>query len=347
MRAARYYGKKDIRVEEVPIPKPGPNQCLIEIEWCGICGSDLHEYIMGPVMFQPGITIGHEFCGRVKEAPRGSKLQIGQAVMIDPRVVCSSCSPCKRSNDHCCQKLGFLGCSPTPGGGGLSEFVAADEDMLYPLPDTIGLDYAAIIEPLVVAYHAIKTVPTLEGLDVLILGGGPIGLAVAIVLQAEKVKSISVSEPAEARKAQAKGLVDRVIDPTSVKVGDVLREATDGKGVDIVFDCAGVPAGLDTAFDSVTQGGTYVSVALWEKPFTIPFLNFLFKEVTILASCCYNRADFAAVMKVIGEGKYNGYEKLVTSRIPLEDVSKGFEELVNNKDNQIKIMISPKLRAST
>lgn len=162
-----------------------------------------------------------------------------------------------------------LGCTSNPGGGGLSEFVAVDEDMLYPLPDNVSLDFAAIIEPLTVAYHAIKTVPTLQGLDVLILGGGPIGLAVALVLKAENVKSVSISEPASARKAHAKSLADRVIDPTSVKVGDVLREATGGKGVDIVFDCAGVPAGLDAAFDSLTHKGSYVNVALWEKPVSV------------------------------------------------------------------------------
>lgn len=153
-----------------------------------------------------------------------------------------------------------------PGGGGLSEFVAVDEDMLHPLPDNVSVEYAAIIEPLAVAYHAIKTTPVLEGLDILILGGGPIGLAIALVLQAENVKSISISEPTAARKVQAKDVADRVIDPKSEKVGDVIREATGGKGADIVFDCAGVAAGLDAAFDAVVHGGTYINVAIWEKP---------------------------------------------------------------------------------
>ncbi|KAK5053897.1 hypothetical protein LTR84_001859 [Exophiala bonariae] len=356
MRAARYYGKRDIRVEDVPIPEPGSNQCLIEIAWCGICGSDLHEYVAGPmgcpVPERPHpltgghipVTLGHEFCGRIKSAPSGSKFKVGQAVMADPRVLCSKCHSCSTGNGHTCDALGFNGISGGTAGGGLSEFAAIDEDMLYALPESVDLDFAALIEPLTVAWHAIKTINAkIEGLDALIIGGGPVGYALACTLRAENVKSILVSEPTLKRREQAKAVVDKVIDPRSENVGDVCRSTTGGKGVDLVFDCAGIQVGLEAAFDAIVRGGYFVNVAVWEVPMSIPFYQFFLKEIKIFSSCCYNKQDFEDVVRLIGQGKFPGYQNMVTDRISVEDiVSKGFEELVNNKDDHIKILVSPK-----
>ncbi|KIX07220.1 chlorophyll synthesis pathway protein BchC [Rhinocladiella mackenziei CBS 650.93] len=356
MRAARYYGRNDVRIEDVPIPEVAPGECLVEIEWCGICGTDLHEYVAGPLGIPTPerphaltggyipITLGHEFCGRIKSAPEGSKLEVGQAVMADPHVVCRECLPCLSGNDHMCHKLAFLGCSGCRGGGGLSEFVAVEEGHLHPLPGNVSLESAAVIEPVAVGYHAAKAARVkLEGLDVLIVGGGPIGIAMISVLKAQRVKSILLSEPTAKRWEHAKDMVDRVIDPKTEDVGGVCRQLTGGKGVDVVFDCAGVQPGLEAGFDALARGGTFVNIAMWEKPLMIEFFTFFLKEIKIISSCCYNEEDFREVMKLIGQGHFKGYEKMVTSRISLEDlVPKGFEELVNNRDDQIKILISPK-----
>ena len=138
---------------------------------------------------------------------------------------------------------------------------------MHLLPTNVSLDFAAPIEPLVVGHHAAKQAGIkLEGLDVLIVGGGPIGVAMISVLKAQRVKRIFVSEPTAKRWQHAKGMVDRLIDPKSEKVGDVCRQLTGGKGVDVVFDCAGVQAGLEAAFDAITHLGTFVNVAVWEKP---------------------------------------------------------------------------------
>lgn len=190
--------------------------------------------------------------------------------MADPRVLCDKCHSCSTGNDHMCDRLGFVGLSGGTaggGGGGLSEFVAISEEMLYALPDSVDLDFAALIEPLTVAYHAIKTIDRkLEGLDVLIVGGGPVGFALAYTLRAENVKSILVSEPTLKRREQAKAVVDKVIDPRSENVASVCRSSTGGKGVDVAFDCAGIQVALDTAFESLARGGYYVNIAVWETP---------------------------------------------------------------------------------
>ena len=212
------------------------------------------------------LIFGHEFCGRLKSVPDGSKLKVGQAVMVDPHCICRECLCCTSGNDHICQKLSFLGGS-NKNGGGLSEFVAVEEVHCLPLPENVSLDSAAVIEPLVVCHHAAKAagIP-LKGLNVLILGGGPVGSALISVLRAHDVGKILLSEPTAKRKEQNKDSVDRVIDPRSEKVGDICRELTGGKGVDVVFDCAGVQPGLEAGFDAIKQTGTFVNVAVWEKP---------------------------------------------------------------------------------
>ena len=217
------------------------------------------------------VTLGHEFCGRVIQTGAGSSFKVGQAVMVDPHIACKSpgCFSCSAGKDHLCDRLAFLGASGAPGGGGLSEYAAVDEDMLHILPENVDLDNAAIIEPLVVANHVIKVAKqTLESRNVLIVGGGPIGIALAILLEAQSVKTLILSEPTAKRREQARrlGLIQRIIDPKTENLGEICRRITSGKGVDFVFDCAGVAPALESALDAISYGGTYINVAMWEKP---------------------------------------------------------------------------------
>jgi len=367
MRAARFHGRRDIRVESdvpVPIPDGSRNEVLIEVEWCGICGSDLHEYTDGPTHIprHPNphpltggvlpVTLGHEVCGTVKAIPcpnqATSHLSVGQPVMIDPRIVCRSCTACSSSNSQGCPKLGFLGYSGG-GGGGFSEYMAVEARMVYPLPGSVSLDDAPIIEPLAVAYHAVKKSgfddSRLQGSAALVVGGGPVGVAVIIALRAKGVRPIILSEPTLRRRKENQGLVDAVINPVEVGVGDKCRELTDGRGVDLAFDCAGTPRALEGMFDALRFQGTFVNVALWGQSIPIPFPGFFFKEIHVTGSAVYNDEDFKEVIDLVGKGKFVGFEKMVTSRIILEDLPKmGFDELLNNRDEHIKILVTPKAK---
>lgn len=217
---------------------------------------------------QAPLTLGHEFCGRIKAVPEGdgSRWKVGQAVMVDPHVVCRQCLSCASGNDQMCSTLAFVGISDSRRGGGLSEYVVVEEDHIHPLPESVSLEYAAVIEPLAVGHHAAKMANTdLKGLDVLIVGGGPVGVGMISVLRAHGVGRLLLSEPTAARWRHAKDVVDRVIDPKTENVGDVCRGLTGGKGVDVVFDCAGVQPGLEAGIDALRNGGTLVNVAIWEQ----------------------------------------------------------------------------------
>lgn len=210
--------------------------------------------------------LGHEFCGRIKSAPEGSNLKVGQAVMVDPRVTCGKCTSCQNGKDHMCHKLIFLGGPGSMGGGGLSEYAVVEPKQIHVIPESVSLDFAALIEPLTVGHHAVKSAGiNLEGLDVLVLGGGPIGLTLVPTLRAHRVRSILLSEPTEKRAKTAASVVDRLINPRTDNVGDVCKTLTNGKGVDVVFDCAGVAPALAGGIDALVRGGSYVNVAVWDK----------------------------------------------------------------------------------
>ena len=273
MRAARFHNKGDIRVEEVDEPKLTEGKVHVDVEWCGICGSDLHEFILGP-MFLPTkphvssgecipLAIGHELCGRVRNPPPGSRLKDGEAVMVDPRIWCGSCLACQGGIYHCCQEIGYVGGSIS---GGFGERVAIEEDHLYPLGPNIPLEYAAVIEPLAVVHHAVKETGIKDWTDktALVLGGGPIGFALLIDLKAHGATNIIISEPTVTRREQVSEYASAVVNPINEKVGDKCREITGGRGVDVVFDCAGVPAGLEAGFDALRVEGMYMNVAVWE-----------------------------------------------------------------------------------
>ena len=194
MKAARFHGPADIRIEEIPEPTLRPGAVAIDVAWCGICGTDLHEYLDGPIFIpaeghphplsheEEPVTLGHEFSGTVTALGEGvSDLAVGDNVVVEPYFVCNECAPCLAGNYHLCTKMGFIGLAG--GGGGLSEKVVVDRRWVHAIGD-IPLDEAALIEPLSVAHHAFVRSGAKAGDVALIGGAGPIGLLVAAVLKA-------------------------------------------------------------------------------------------------------------------------------------------------------------------
>ena len=266
------------------------------------------------------VTMGHEFSGRIISAPADSDLKPGQAVMVDPRIYCANCSRCATGATQGCTSLGFKGLSGT--GGGFSETVAVDAKMCYPLPDDTDLSLATLIEPLAVAWHAVaeSNVSSWSDRFVLIIGGGPVGVAHVFVLRALGCKHIFVSEPTETRAAHNTKIANEVFNPTTEAVGENCRALTGGEGVDVVFDCAGRQAGFAVGMDALKFKGTYVNVASWlgspvrivrflvsqeadELQMSIPFVPFMVKEIILKCSLAYNDQEFKHTVDAFSAGK--------------------------------------------
>ena len=205
MKAVRYHAAKDIRLDSVPIPKVKPGWVRIKPAFCGICGSDLHEYEDGPHIIPPdgsphGMTgetapviIGHEFSGVIDQVGDDvSGFEPGDKVCVQPIIWDGDCRACRRGLKNSCDAWGFIGLSGW--GGGMSEYTCAPADYVKKLPDDMPLEIGALIEPLSVGWHAVSTSPMKPGDDVLVLGGGPIGLAVILALLAKGCTNIIVAE---------------------------------------------------------------------------------------------------------------------------------------------------------
>ncbi len=351
MKAARFYGPGDIRIDDVAEPATRPGTVKVEVEWCGICGTDLHEYLEGPI-FAPTaaaphpltgesmpITLGHEFAGVVAEVGEGvSRVGVGDRVAVEPYIICGHCDACANGRYNVCQTLGFVGLSGY--GGGFSQYVVAQERWAHPLGD-LGTDVGALIEPLAVAYHAVRLSGAKPGHTALVFGAGPIGLVTTAALKAAGVSEVVVVEPADVRKAKAPVAgADHVLDPTATDVVAEVRELTKGRGADVSFECAGIDAVLKSAILSTRAGGTVVNVAIWGHEASVAMNDLVFHEVNVLGSLAY-ADDHPATIEMVASGKVDPFQ-FITGRIGLDDiVAKGFDELINNKEENVKILVRP------
>lgn len=351
MKAARFHGPHDIRIEQIEPPELRSGAVAIDVAWCGICGTDLHEYLEGPIFIpaaghphplsheeQP-VTIGHEFSGTITALGEGvTDLTVGENVVVEPYFVCGECAPCLAGNYHLCTKMGFIGLAG--GGGGLSEKIVVDRRWVHPIGD-IPLDEAALIEPLSVGHHAFVRSGAKAGDVALIGGAGPIGLLLAAVLKASGV-TVIMSELSEARKAKAlsSGVADHVIDPSTTDVAARVRELTNGVGADVAFECTSVNVVLDMLFDAIKPAGVIVNVSIWSKPATIDMQKLVLKEIDLRGTIAYVR-DHPATIKLVQEGKVN-LAPFITARIGLDDlVDKGFDTLINHNETAVKIIVHP------
>ncbi len=351
MKAARYHGAGDIRIEDIPEPPLRPGAVGINIAWCGICGTDLHEYLDGPIFIPPTghphpltheqepVTMGHEFSGTVNGVGDGvTDLAVGENVVVEPYFVCGECAQCKAGNYHLCAKMGFIGLAG--GGGGLSQKIVVDRRWVHPIGD-IPLDEAALIEPLSVGHHAYVRSGAMAGESALVGGAGPIGLLLAAVLKAQGL-TVIISEVGEARKAKARttGVADHVIDPSSEDLVARVHELTDGNGADVCFECTSVNSVLDQLFDAVRPAGVIVNVSIWSTPATIDMQKLVLKEIDLRGTIAYVR-DHPATIKLVQEGKID-LKPFITSRISLDElIDKGLDTLINHKDTAVKVLVHP------
>lgn len=204
--------------------------------------------------------------------------------MVDPRINCKACHTCTTGADNICGRYGFLGLNGHSGG--FSEYAAVESHMCHALPDDVNMDEAALIEPLCVGRHALAVagIGDYSKLSVLVLGGGPIGLSVIRNLLAVGNKNIIVSEPSKLRQEHTSKLAHHVLDPTSVDIDKKCKELTDGLGVDVVFDCAGIPTGLEAGMEAASARAIWVNVAGWEKPVGTAYCNAYCNPYSVLTS---------------------------------------------------------------
>ncbi|KAF9453381.1 2,3-butanediol dehydrogenase [Macrolepiota fuliginosa MF-IS2] len=346
MKAGRYYGPGDIRVDDVSDPIPKLEQVKIRVV-NGICGSDLHAYLTNVPLYASSephaitgetvpVTLGHEFSGTIVDVGPGvdaTKWTPGTNVVVEPLFGCSKgdCLSCSSGTRNICPLGGSIGINGW--GGGLSEYIAVDLRYVHALPKGVSLEVGACIEPLSVAYYAVKRSGFTAGQTVLVIGAGPIGLFLLKVLRSiDPTGTIIVSEPAAIRREFAlEHGATQVINPKAEPVPAAIKRII-APGVHLAFDTAGIQVSLDACLGSLRQRGTCVNIALWETKATLDVNLILGKELNFTGTLGYDRVH-PEVIALVAAGKITGIEKLITRRIALQDVVEdGFKRLLSEKE---------------
>jgi (R,R)-butanediol dehydrogenase/meso-butanediol dehydrogenase/diacetyl reductase len=351
MKAARWYEKGDIRVEDIPIPEPGPGEVRIKVKVCGICGSDLHEYNAGPFIIprRPHpltgrelgpVTLGHEFSGDLDALGEGvSGWEKGEKVTVNPLIYCGECVGCKSGQHLLCSKLATAGFA---ADGAFAEYIVVPAYGLTRLADNIDYDMGAFVEPLAVAVRAVRRSGLQMGQTVAIIGGGPIGLLVALVCKALGASKIFISEPMQSRLELAAKLgVTAAIDPTKDDPGKVIAGYTNKARADVAIDCVGIQQSFDAAIKVTGRRATICVAGLALKPIEVPFLKLWGHEKTVTFTQGYEDADFATAAALLENGSVD-IKPLITGRIGLDKlVDDGLKALKEHADKQVKILVYP------
>jgi (R,R)-butanediol dehydrogenase / meso-butanediol dehydrogenase / diacetyl reductase len=348
MQALRWHAPRDVRLVEVPPPAATAGEVVVAVAACGLCGSDLHEYLHGPVYIprqphpltglMPPVTLGHEFSGRVVDVgPRVTGIRAGDRVAVNPCLVCGECRWCRSGHPNHCAKLATIGLSRD---GALAPLVAVPAYGCHVLPAGVDDEQGAIVEPLAVAVHACRRARLAGGERVAVIGAGPIGLLVLQVARARGAAWVAVVEPREDRRGLARALgADAALDPGAGDPASVIAELTDGARADVTFECVGSPAAFATAFRAAGKGGRMTLVGL--VPETVPAnaLLIVAHEKEIIGSSAYVD-EFPDAIDLLARGQVRT-DSLVTARVPLERaLADGIEALLRPDLGHVKILVS-------
>jgi (R,R)-butanediol dehydrogenase / meso-butanediol dehydrogenase / diacetyl reductase len=261
------------------------------------------------------------------------RFSVGQRVVVNPLVSCKNCRPCRAGHEHVCEKLQLIGVERNPGA--FAEYVSVPQaERIHPLPDGVSDEEGALVEPLAVAVHAVKTAGLQGGETVVILGAGPIGLLAAQVASAHDAGRIFISEVDDGRlrmAARLKVATELVtIDVKKIDPVDEIGKATGGYGADVVFDAAGVPDSASQVIPLAAIKGRIVMVAIHKKPAEVAFRDLAYKELTITGTRIYAKGDFEDAIALLAAGKVD-VKSLVTHVFPMKEALKAFETVQHGK----------------
>ena len=339
MKALRWYGRKDLRYEDMPEPFPGPGQVKAKINLAGICGTDLKEYKDGPCMIavdKAPLTLGHEFAGIVVEVGEGvTDFKVGERVTGVGNWVCGECFFCKKSMYNICLNSGFAGITVD---GCMAEYFIAPSYSFYKLPDSVSDEVGALVEPLAVAIHAVRQGNVRPGDRVAIVGAGTIGLCTLLAARAAGASEVYVVAKHRAGREMALAMRATAVINPSDEPAKAIANLTDGLGADVSFECVGRPDTPQMSVDLARRGGTTVIMGVFDKPSLIYFQSVMFNQKTIVGSPIY--VDEAKTAIALMTDKRIDPSRLITSTAFLKDaVEMGFEKLINNKEGDVKILL--------
>lgn len=324
MTAVQYLGARQLKLASPEAPEPGPGQVMIDVAYTGICGTDLHVFNghMDHRVSFPAV-IGHEMSGRIGRLGAGVEgWAIGDPVTVIPLRPCGSCPACDAGHEHICHRLVFIGID---ADGSLQSQWVVDSSTLVRLPAEMPLDIAALVEPVAVAVHDTRRVGIGKGDRVLVVGGGPVGILMALVATVDGAEVV-VSEPSPQRRAVAEALGIRSVDPLNENLTAFVAGWTSGKGADTCFEVSGSGPGIDAAITNLKVRGRLCLVAIHPEKREIDLFRFFWRELELFGARLYDRTDFDRAVTLIHDGAVD-VAPLISRIDPLSGVASAFEAL--------------------
>ncbi|MER8011909.1 alcohol dehydrogenase catalytic domain-containing protein [Streptomyces sp. NPDC094149] len=333
--AVRYLSARTLDTAPAESPSPGPGEVEIAPAYVGICGTDLHIFHgdMDARVTVPAV-LGHEMSGRIVRVGAGVEgWAPGDAVTVMPLRWDDSCPACLAGHQHICQHLDFIGID-SPGA--MQQRWTVPASTLVRLPGSLPLDHAALVEPTAVAVHDVGRAQVRDGEKTVVVGGGPVGILIALVARAVGA-DVRVIELSPHRRRLAEELRLTVWDPAAEDLAELVRQWTGDAGADVAFEVSGAQGGVDTAVEVLGVRGRLCLVAIHPRPREVNLHRFFWRELTLVGARLYDRSDFEKAVTLVADGTIPA-ERLISKVVPLTQAPAAFEALEAGGD-VMKILV--------
>ena len=342
MKAAALKASHAMEIIDLPDAEPAPGEVKLRVAFCGICGSDMHEYESENPMRVLGVmqaVMGHEFSGTIVAVGDGvTQFRAGQLATGNPGAGCGACLYCDAGRENLC-RAGATGGVGYTRAGAYAEFVTMPERSVVPLPDGADLRACALTEPFAVARHALIQGRYRPDELLVVVGAGPIGLLTVIAARAMGGERIIVSEPLAGRRAAAERVgASHVIEPK-----DLITTAyalSEGNGAEISVDASGLPAGIADCVNATARGGRIVLAGVSEQQFPLDILRSIINELTYVAVLGYTRAEFAESAAMIASGDVE-VSSVISEVVSIDATPDAFARLSGGRNDLCKVLVSP------
>ena len=339
-RTGVYRGDKSFTYETAETQSPGAGEVAIRVAYCGICGTDMHVY-HGHMDARVGHNriLGHEMSGTIEAVGNDvDDLSVGQKVTVRPLAPCGKCPACLAAHPHICHNLKFLGLDTD---GAMQEVWTVPAFTVHALPDDMPMDHAALVEPVAVACHDVRLSGLTEGEDVVVIGGGPIGLLVALVAR-HAGGNVVISEVNPNRLATAASLGFATVNPAEEELAARINAATNDKGADVVFEVSGTQKGVDAMTAVAATRARIVMVAIHAVKPQIDLFQFFWRELQLIGARVYEPEDYEKAIALVASGAMDA-DTIITDISPLSGIQQAFESLDSNP-TAMKSLIQVEIR---
>jgi L-iditol 2-dehydrogenase len=343
MRALLMNEYKRLELADMPVPEIAPNDVLVRVKACGICGSDVHGFDGSTGRRLPPIVMGHEASGVVERVGSAVKhLSPGDRVTFDSTVYCGRCFFCRRGEINLCDNREVLGVS-TPEfrrHGAFAEYVSVPSHIVYKLPDSFPFEHAAMIEAVSIAVHAVNITPVTLGDTGLVMGSGMIGLLTIQALKLAGCARIIAVDLEDSKLEMARKLGAAItLNPKREDVAEAVKGATEGRGADVAVEAVGATAPIQTALAALKKGGALTLVGNVSPKIDLPLQLVVSRQIRVMGSCA-SCGEFPQCIDLMSRGMIQVAD-LISARAPLEEGPRWFERLYGHEPGVMKVVLEP------